>query len=75
VADEQGIDGGFRHILDAITDVVYVTGPDRTIVYRSAGAERITGYTPPRWSATAETYAAERSGHDDFELAGNGSGR
>jgi two-component system cell cycle response regulator len=42
---EQGIDGGFRHVLDAITDGVYVTGPDRTIVYWSAGAERITGYS------------------------------
>ena len=41
---EQGIDGAFRHILDAISDGVYVTGPDRTIVYWSAGAERITGY-------------------------------
>ena len=44
VAAEQGIDRGFRHVLDAITDGVYVTGPDRTIVYWSAGAERITGY-------------------------------
>ncbi len=41
---EQGIDGGFRHVLDAISDGVYVTGPGRTIVYWSAGAERITGY-------------------------------
>ena len=45
VADDQGIDGAFRHILDAISDGVYVAGPDRTIVYWSAGAERITGYT------------------------------
>ena len=44
VAGDQGIDGSFRHILDAISDGVYVTGPDRTIVYWSAGAERITGY-------------------------------
>ena len=44
MADEQSIDGSFRHILDAISDGVYVTGPDRTIVYWSAGAERITGY-------------------------------
>jgi len=44
VAAEQGISGGFRRILDAISDGVYVTGPDRTIVYWSAGAERITGY-------------------------------
>ena len=44
MADDQGIDGAFRHILDAISDGVYVTGPDRTIVYWSAGAERITGY-------------------------------
>jgi diguanylate cyclase (GGDEF)-like protein/PAS domain S-box-containing protein len=36
--------GAFRHVLDAISDGVYVTGPDRTIVYWSAGAERITGY-------------------------------
>ncbi|HEY5168206.1 MAG TPA: PAS domain S-box protein, partial [Thermoleophilia bacterium] len=45
MAGDQGIDGAFRHILDAISDGVYVTGPDRTIVYWSAGAERITGYT------------------------------
>jgi diguanylate cyclase (GGDEF)-like protein/PAS domain S-box-containing protein len=45
VTSHPGIDGGFRHILDAITDGVYVTGPDRTIVYWSAGAERITGYS------------------------------
>jgi diguanylate cyclase (GGDEF)-like protein/PAS domain S-box-containing protein len=45
VAGEQGIDGGFRHILDAISDGVYVTAPDRTIAYWSAGAERITGYS------------------------------
>ena len=46
VTAEQGIDGAFRHILDAISDGVYVVGPDRTIVYWSAGAERITGYAP-----------------------------
>ena len=46
MADDQGIDGAFRHILDAISDGVYVTGADRTIVYWSAGAERITGYSP-----------------------------
>jgi diguanylate cyclase (GGDEF)-like protein/PAS domain S-box-containing protein len=46
VTGEHGIDGAFRHILDAISDGVYVVGPDRTIVYWSAGAERITGYSP-----------------------------
>ena len=46
MAGAQGIDGAFRHILDAISDGVYVVGPDRTIVYWSAGAERITGYAP-----------------------------
>jgi diguanylate cyclase (GGDEF)-like protein/PAS domain S-box-containing protein len=45
VADEQGISGAFRHVLDAISDGVYVTSPDRVIVYWSAGAERITGYS------------------------------
>jgi diguanylate cyclase (GGDEF)-like protein/PAS domain S-box-containing protein len=45
VAEEQGISSAFRHVLDAISDGVYVTGPDRTIVYWSAGAERITGYS------------------------------
>ena len=45
MADDHGIDGAFRHILDAISDGVYVTDADRTIVYWSAGAERITGYT------------------------------
>ena len=44
MADDPGIDGSFRHILDAISDGVYVTDQDRTIVYWSAGAERITGY-------------------------------
>ena len=44
MADDPGIDGSFRHILDAISDGVYVTGQDRTVVYWSAGAERITGY-------------------------------
>ncbi len=46
MAGEQGIDGAFRRILDAISDGVYVLGPDHTIVYWSAGAERITGYAP-----------------------------
>ncbi len=40
----ESIDSGFRHILDAITDGVYVTSADREVVYWSAGAERITGY-------------------------------
>jgi diguanylate cyclase (GGDEF)-like protein/PAS domain S-box-containing protein len=44
VVGQHGIDGGFRHVLDAITDGVYVTSQDRTIVYWSSGAERITGY-------------------------------
>ena len=44
MAGELGIDGRFRHILDAISDGVYATAPDRTIIYWSAGAERITGY-------------------------------
>jgi PAS domain-containing protein len=35
VAGKQGIDGAFRHILDAISDGVCVTG-----------AERITGHAP-----------------------------
>ena len=42
MAGEQGIDVAFRRILDAISDGVYVLGPDHTIVYWSAGAERIT---------------------------------
>lgn len=41
----DALDSGFRHILDAITDGVYVTSADREIVYWSAGAERITGYS------------------------------
>jgi diguanylate cyclase (GGDEF)-like protein/PAS domain S-box-containing protein len=45
VAAEQSINDGFRHVLDAISDGVYVTGPDRTIRYWSAGAERITGWS------------------------------
>ncbi len=46
MAAEQGIDGAFGRILDAMSDGVYVLGPDHTIVYWSAGAERITGYAP-----------------------------
>jgi diguanylate cyclase (GGDEF)-like protein/PAS domain S-box-containing protein len=34
----------FQHILDAISDGVYVTTAEREIIYWSAGAERITGY-------------------------------
>mgnify|MGYP000858748488 CR=1 FL=1 len=45
MAGDQGIDGGFRRILDAISDGIYVTAPDRTVVYWSEGAERITGYS------------------------------
>jgi diguanylate cyclase (GGDEF)-like protein/PAS domain S-box-containing protein len=45
VTDDQGIGVAFRHILDAISDGVYVVGPDRTILYWSAGAARITGFT------------------------------
>jgi diguanylate cyclase (GGDEF)-like protein/PAS domain S-box-containing protein len=45
VAADQEIDRGFRHILDAISDGVYVIAPDRTIRYWSAGAERITGFS------------------------------
>lgn len=45
MAGDQSIDGAFRRILDAISDGVSVTDPDGTVVYRSAGAERITGYT------------------------------
>jgi len=35
----------FEHILDAVSDGVYVTTADREIVYWNAGAERITGYS------------------------------
>jgi diguanylate cyclase (GGDEF)-like protein/PAS domain S-box-containing protein len=45
VAGDQGRYDAFKYILDAISDGVYVVGPDRTIVYWSAGAERITGYS------------------------------
>lgn len=38
------MDSGFRHILDAISDGVYVTTDEREIVFWSEGAERITGY-------------------------------
>ncbi len=43
MAAEQGIDRESRHVLDAIADGVHVTGPGRTIVLRSAGAEGVTG--------------------------------
>jgi diguanylate cyclase (GGDEF)-like protein/PAS domain S-box-containing protein len=36
---------GFRRVLDTISDGVYVTTEEREIVYWSAGAERITGYS------------------------------
>jgi len=36
----------FRHILDSISDGVYVTTAEREIVYWNAAAERITGYSP-----------------------------
>jgi diguanylate cyclase (GGDEF)-like protein/PAS domain S-box-containing protein len=39
------IDSGFRHVLNAITDGVYVTTAEREIVFWSDGAERITGYS------------------------------
>jgi len=35
---------GFRHILNAISDGVYVTTDEREIVFWNSGAERITGY-------------------------------
>lgn len=35
-----------RHILDTISDGVYVTDDEREIVFWSAGAARITGYEP-----------------------------
>ena len=38
-------DSDFRHILDAISDGVYVTTAQREIVFWSQGAERITGYS------------------------------
>ena len=41
----QLFDAGFRHILDAISDGIYVTTEEREIVYWSEGARRITGYT------------------------------
>jgi len=65
VAAEQGINGGFRHVLDAITDGVYVTGPDRTIVYWSAGAERITGYSPGE--VVGRRCDEDLLGHTDLE--------
>ena len=45
MAGEHSRDLAFHHILDAISDGVYVVGPDRTITFWSAGAERITGYS------------------------------
>jgi hypothetical protein len=40
VADDPGIDGSFRRILDAISDGVDVTGPDRTIARADAAMHR-----------------------------------
>jgi len=39
------LDTTLRRILDTISDGVYVTTDEREIVYWSAGAERITGYS------------------------------
>jgi len=41
---QELLDSTFRHVLDSISDGVYVTTEEREIVYWSAGAERITGY-------------------------------
>jgi len=40
----RALDARFEHILDAISDGVYVTTEEREIVFWSQGAERITGY-------------------------------
>ncbi len=40
MADDPGIDGSFRHILDAISDGVYVAGPNRTIARADAAMYR-----------------------------------
>jgi diguanylate cyclase (GGDEF)-like protein/PAS domain S-box-containing protein len=65
VAAERDIDQGFRHVLDAITDGVYVTGPERTIVYWSAGAERITGYSADE--VVGRRCDEDLLGHTDLE--------
>jgi diguanylate cyclase (GGDEF)-like protein/PAS domain S-box-containing protein len=39
------LDTTFHQILDTISDGVYVTSDEREIIYWSAGAERITGYS------------------------------
>jgi diguanylate cyclase (GGDEF)-like protein/PAS domain S-box-containing protein len=67
VTTERNIDGGFRHVLDAITDGVYVTGPDRTIAYWSAGAERITGYSADE--VVGHRCDEDLLGHTDLEGA------
>jgi len=41
----SALDARFEHILDAISDGVYVTTADREIVFWSRGAERITGFS------------------------------
>ncbi len=65
MAGEQGIDGAFRHIFDAISDGVYVTRPDRTIVCWSTALGR----------AAVAAYTARSRGRDESETSGNGSGR
>ena len=65
MAGEQGIDGAFRQIFDAISDGVDVTRPDRTIVHWSAALGR----------AAVAMCTAQSRGRDESETRGNGSGR
>jgi diguanylate cyclase (GGDEF)-like protein/PAS domain S-box-containing protein len=43
--DNEKVSANIRLILDSISDGVYVTTEDREIIYWSAGAERLTGYS------------------------------
>jgi len=61
------LDAGFRHVLNAISDGVYVTSAEREIVFWSQGAERITGYS-------AEEVAGKHC-YDDLLVHTDASGR
>jgi hypothetical protein len=46
VAGEQGMNGAFERFPDAIRDGLHVAATGRTVASRSAGAERITDFSP-----------------------------
>ncbi len=64
MAGEQGIDGAFGHIRDAVSDGVSATRLDRATVYWRAAHKR----------ADAAMYPVRNRGRDEVETSGSGSG-